>query len=98
MGAAVDTRDNLLQKDYLQTKSKGGTQIILLCPRCHSTYGQILCNAAELKNQRESQRLEKVQPKVSGKKTDKGPYPGLLTKFSELVFVPRKDYGKNNVF
>ena len=27
-----------------------------------------------------------------------GPYPGLLTKFSELVLVPRKDYGKIKYF
>ena len=53
-----------LEKAHLKAESKGGTQIIPLCPNCHSKYDSGKCTATELKKIGvKPEHYKKVQPK-----------------------------------
>ena len=53
-----------LEKAHLKAESKGGTQIIPLCPNCHSKYDAGKCTVAELKKIGvKPEHYKKVQPK-----------------------------------
>jgi len=103
MCGASDTGGTLLEKAHLQARSKGGTQIIPLCPSCHAKYDKNLCNVAELKKIGvDPKDYNKVQPKKSQKKTNSDLKIAELTSIPEMKKLQKMKsdqlFGKNNLF
>ena len=88
MCGASDTGGTLLEKAHVQAKSKGGTQIIPLCPTCHTKYDKNLCNEAELKKIGvDPKDYKKVQPKKSQKKTNSDIITAQVTSLPKIKKV-----------
>ncbi|HJJ43162.1 MAG TPA: hypothetical protein O0X69_02660 [Methanocorpusculum sp.] len=62
----MDTNGTLLEKAHLKAQSKGGTQVIPLCPTCHTKYDKGLLSDAQL-------RIIGVKPEDYGKMRPKKP-------------------------
>lgn len=65
----------VLEKAHLKAQSKGGTQVIPMCPNCHKRYDRKLLNKTECKKlgiDYDKYVRGKFSPKKSGTKKDDG--------------------------
>ena len=71
-----------LEKAHLKAESKGGTQIIPLCPNCHTTYDSGKCTAAQLaKIGVRPEHYKRVQPKKPSASVSAKPQRGMDLSF-----------------